>query len=541
LLVVLVLLGAATSWSLLVTVPLLCRVVRPHLRRDGVTVGAALIVGGSALSLLATTNLGMSLTTLGGITGAFAVTATLAWWWRSSRRLSWGLGAFVVVACCLVLVGTIQVDIDFAKLNSLSIAVYGWFRRWPHLDNVGFSQNATAALIVAVLPFAVAFAVRAGSLARRGLAASAVLWLLFAVVITLSRGAYFGVSLGLAAMIWLAGGKTRWLAPAPPLATVGLLLLGVTGYEFTLTTTPTGWSSADRLYIWHAALRILADFPITGPGSGAFPLLFPYYTWPNDGRYMPHAHNFLLQTYLDSGIAGLIGLAVMGLTFVAGIRHLLGKTLPAELRMLTIAAAGSAVGIFAHGSVDAYFWGDARTFYVVFVPLAVFLAVWRLSGQGRLFPENLRLPPWRWQWPRGHAVAAGATPGAAALLGIGAMLVALLVGLGVPPLTSLALTNSGNVLRSHGELLPAGAPLQAWFYRAAQWSFQRAGLIDIKNGIVWQDLADVYLDEGDTTDASLCLELASKEGEQDTLIARDTNRLDMLAIARAGTGTRVTH
>ncbi|HEY8744712.1 MAG TPA: O-antigen ligase family protein, partial [Chloroflexota bacterium] len=339
LVLLILLLGAVTPWSLLISVPIVLRTLLPIRQWTGVSLGGALLLGGSVLSLLVSVDLPVSLSTLAGIFGAFAVAVLLRQWWQSPQRLGGGLALYVGVACAVVLLATIQVDIQFAKLNAMSQAVYAWFGRWPHLDNVGFSQNATAALIVAVCPFSIALACGKGHRLVRLGAALATLWFVFALVLTLSRGAYFGLAFGAGAMIWLNGGRTRWLAPLPALLTLGLLLAGVTGYEFTISSTPTGWSSVDRLYIWHTALRVLADFPVTGPGVGTFPLRVPAYTWPMEARDIPHAHNFVLQTYLDSGLAGLIGMLLLLLAALQAVLRLLTMPLDRRLRLAVLGSA----------------------------------------------------------------------------------------------------------------------------------------------------------------------------------------------------------
>ncbi len=541
LVLLLVLLGAVTPWSLIVSVPIVLRTLLPIRQWNGLALGAALLLGGSVVSLLVSVDLPVSLTTLAGIFGAFAVAVLLQQWWQSPQRLGGGIAIYVGIACALVLLATIQVDIQFAKLNAMSQAVYGWFGRWPHLDNVGFSQNATAALIVAVCPFSIALACgRSHRLVRAG-AALASLWFVFALVLTLSRGAFFGLAFGAGAMIWLNGGRTRWLAPLPALVTLGLLLAGVTGYEFTISATPTGWSSVDRLYIWHTALRVLADFPITGPGAGTFPLRVPAYTWPMEARDIPHAHNFVLQTYLDSGLVGLIGMLVLLLAALQAVLRLLSLPLDSRLRLAVLGSAGALVGTLAHGSVDAYFWGDARTFYVVAVPLGVLLSVARLRGASLAFTANptavARLDVWatalRQTW-----TSDGRRPGYPVAMGAAAT---LLLVFAARPIASLSLANSGNLLREHGELMATGSPLQTLTLTLAQQQLQWSTGLESSYGAAWQDLAEVALDERNTSHASLYLARAGQEGQHDALVLRDDDRLSRLAIAQASPALRVTH
>lgn len=533
LIVLLVALGAVTPWSLILTAPIVLLTFRRLRQWHGFALGAALLLTGSALSLLVTIDLPVSLTTIGGICGAFAVVVVLQRWWNSEQRLTVGLAVYIAITAVLVLLATIQVDIQFAKLNGMSQAVYAWFGRWPHLNNVGFSQNATAALIVAVCPFSL---VLAGGTCRfwvRLGAALASLWFVFALILTLSRGAFFGLAFGAGAIIWLNGGRTRWLAPLPTLLTLALLLAGVTGYEFTLTSAPTGWSSVDRLYIWHAALRMLADFPLTGPGAGTFPLRIAAYTWPMEARDIPHAHNFLLQTYLDSGLVGLIGVAMFALAAAHAVLRLLSLPLGRRLRLAVLGSAGALVGTLAHGSVDAYFWGDARTFYVIAIPFAVVLSVARLRSVSLAFSADgfplARLAGWRPVLQPALATPWRCSPLAPAL----SASVALLLVLAARPLLSLTLANSGNLLREHGEVMPTGSPWQLLTFTLAGQQLQWSAALEHGYGTAWQDLAEVALDERNPSQAAIYLARAGQDGQHDALVLRDDERLSRLAIAQA--------
>jgi O-antigen ligase len=541
LVLVLAMLGAVTAWSLLVTVPLTLVALRRIRQWDGILVGGVMILAGSALSVLATIDLAVTLRALAGIVGAFAVTVLLQRWWVSAARLRSGLIVYVGIVAVLVLLATIQVDIQFAKLNAMSQAVYGWFGHWPHLDNVGFSQNATAALIVAVCPFSLTMAFGKARMPLRLAAGAVSLWFVFALILTLSRGAYFGLAFGMGAMLWLNGGRTRWLAPAPALLTLVLLLAGVTGYEFTLSATPTGWSSVDRLYIWHTALRVLADFPLTGPGAGTFPLRVPAYTWPMEARDIPHAHNFVLQTYLDSGLLGLTGMLVLVLGVLSGLRRLVSVPMDGRLRLALLGSAGAIVGSLSHGFVDAYFWGDARTFYVIAFPIAVLVSVARLRGISLAFPESAtlttQLARWggalrraaaglRWRSPRGVAA------------GLAALTAAFVLG---RPIASLALANSGNMLREHGDLMPTGSSSQTVTYAVAHVQLAWSAGLEQGYGAAWQDLAEVALDERDASQAALYLARAAQEGQRDALVLRDDDRLSRLAIAQASPNLHAPH
>jgi len=62
-----------------------------------------------------------------------------------------------------------------------------------------------------------------------------------------------------------------------------------------------------RLVVWSAGSRMLADFPLTGVGFGAFREVFPRYTPAGSRARWAQAHNDYLEVVLDGGlVAGLL-------------------------------------------------------------------------------------------------------------------------------------------------------------------------------------------------------------------------------------------
>lgn len=103
--------------------------------------------------------------------------------------------------------------------------------------------------------------------------------------------------------------------PVVGLAAYGLLLspfLGKTESTLEMLADPSTFS---RLDIWQMAWWVIQDFPYTGSGLGlenwyrVFPLYGMLYLGPELPR--THVHNFYLQTYIEQGILGLVGLLAM--------------------------------------------------------------------------------------------------------------------------------------------------------------------------------------------------------------------------------------
>ncbi len=71
----------------------------------------------------------------------------------------------------------------------------------------------------------------------------------------------------------------------------------------------------DRIPIWMATVKMIADHPWTGVGVRCFPYVYPQYAAPDDrfvnhgeGTGATHAHQLLLEVAAVSGMVGLVGL-----------------------------------------------------------------------------------------------------------------------------------------------------------------------------------------------------------------------------------------
>ncbi|MCL4544310.1 MAG: O-antigen ligase family protein [Chloroflexi bacterium] len=534
----LVALGIATPFSLLLSVPRLTLLLHRRAQWGTLAWGAALVSLGSSISLIATNDLILTTTALAGILGAVTVASTLFTLFELGLRFDVILELFIGISVVMVLEGTIQVDIEFAKINHFSAPIYAWFTHLPHVSSVGFSQNATGALIVATLPWVGALFARARQPAVRSVLVLTASWFIFALALTLSRGAFLGLAFSTFVMAWLAGGYWRWTAPVVPGTILLALLSGATGYAFTLSADPTGWSSIDRWYIWHAALRIIADYPLTGPGAGTFPVRIPSYSFPPDTRDIPHAHDFVLQTYLDSGLIGVVGLILVVLATVATVRALLRLRSAGGERPLVIALVGCLVGVAGQGLVDAYFWGDPRVFYIVTIPLAV------LAALGRAYNVSPPLldPVQPVQLAMNVTSHVAGVPVTRFTRGVRAwVLIAVVTLVVAPPALGLAATNTGTIARNIGERLPPGSPAGSASLVLAQLAFTVATSVTPKYGPAWQGAAEVAIDRKNVAAATRLLGRARLDGISDALVTRDAQGIDLMALAFSGPTVRPSH
>jgi O-antigen ligase len=175
----------------------------------------------------------------------------------------------------------------------------------------------------------------------------------FVMVVTQSRSAWLAVLVVLAAV---ALRDQRWRSATLGAAAV-LLLASIVAFLWPLSpeerlirAQTVEVSAGHRLRVWRQGGALLATSPLTGIGLNEFRHVFD----PAPGaasREIAHAHNFFLQTALDTGLVGLV--AYVGL-LVLVLRDALR---PARAAGAPATVAGGAalalVGVHAFGLTDA--------------------------------------------------------------------------------------------------------------------------------------------------------------------------------------------
>lgn len=252
----------------------------------------------------------------------------------------------------------------------------------PSLGPLATHPNQTAGALVLLLPGLMALAwsraLGPARLASGTLALVAVVLL----VLTQSRSGAAGAGaevlvllLVLAGLPWLGAVLGTFAAAAAGLAGLYLLGAGASG---------TGADSlAGRADVWQRAVLMIADLPVTGIGPGQFDLtmdrFYPSYTvFPEE--VVPHAHQVILQAWLDLGLFGMLGLATW--FAIAWLRA------PSPRRRDVVSALGwgSALGLagfLVYGLGDTISFASRGVF-----PLAIVLGLALLSTRLRGLPPH---------------------------------------------------------------------------------------------------------------------------------------------------------
>lgn len=292
----------------------------------------AIIILMAPIALSVSVDLNLSLPKFYGILLGLSVFYTTVDYVSSIRRLDLALALLVVSIVAVSIIGLIGTEWTLGKYP-IPLRLYSFF---PKLIGevqtsvgpaTGFHPNELGGTLAFLLPVAMALllCVKMTWWHRTALALTVLLGL-GVLALSASRSAAFSLVLVVVALlVW------RWRRAGLGLLLLIAILLGLTLKSGNLNITDSLLkidaisSSADtlegRMEVWGRALNMIEDFPFTGIGLNAFPVvlksMYPTLLADPSSR-IAHAHNIFLQTAVDFGLSGL--LALIGLAAItAGV------------------------------------------------------------------------------------------------------------------------------------------------------------------------------------------------------------------------------
>jgi len=218
------------------------------------------------------------------------------------------------------------------------------------LESYWEATNSLAAFLVAAVCVSVGAVFSSRTLKGVGLALGAVPIELLSIVLTFTRGAWMACAAALFALS-LQLRRIGWLV-------LGLVLvvgvIGVAPPEMlervaSIASFQTERSSANRIHMWHYAVPILLDRPLTGYGFYGFHVLFS----SEPGITSVHAHNFMLDYALAIGIPGLLLVLTLISFVLAGALRTVSRRrqVSSDVSLLAGLAVGC-IGMLAAGMID---------------------------------------------------------------------------------------------------------------------------------------------------------------------------------------------
>jgi O-antigen ligase len=312
-----------------------------------------------------------------------------------------------------------------------------------------------------------------------------------------ARGGLTGLAVGVCAVgivIW----PRRYTLLALIAAPIALVIVAISvldkGLEFS--------STAGRLTYWGDLARLLVEYPLTGVGLGvdsANRIAQQYEINPDPERVF-YAHNTFVQSYLEQGPVGTLGMLLLVAVAVFAVWLARRRGVARARRALMIAGVGIFAAMQAHGLTDQVVTTNVGT-AMLLLALAAMCAALPDASLQTLSRWTLRV-----------SVAA---------LGLVALLGVALVA--TPGGRATLLLNAGGLEMDHALALPGQSPERAAALADAEATLSVALASDSSHPAVLRDLAWVRSARFDDVGGLTALKQASETPGLDAF--------DMLQIA----------
>ncbi|MFA6534346.1 MAG: O-antigen ligase family protein [Patescibacteria group bacterium] len=205
---------------------------------------------------------------------------------------------------------------------------------------------------------------------------------ILAIIFAKSDGAMVGLVAGLVVFGLLAGKKSRWAMGITIIFVICYLLFAGLPVGLWQNLSFQDWSGQVRLSMWGETWQMLKDHWFLGAGLGGYQTaLIPYH----QAKYLEiflYPHNFVLNFWVDLGLAGLLTFVyIIGKFFRLGAEALKHQNIKTPLRSasagqvlklkpLVVGLIAVMVVILVHGLVDVpYFKNDLAALWWVVVGL----------------------------------------------------------------------------------------------------------------------------------------------------------------------------
>ncbi len=256
--------------------------------------------------------------------------------------------------------------IDEEMFTDIKVRVYSFFN----------NPNVLGEFLVLTIPVMVALIWNKVREEYKTLFGIALLLMAACMIFTWSRGAWLGMLIAVA--IFLAISDKRWIF----VGILGVILVPVVLYlsgnsaivERILSIGNTAdTSTAYRVSIWRASIKLLKDFwlPGIGVGSDAYKAVYPVYALTG-ADFALHSHNLYLQFWVETGIVGIVSLLSLALaflknTFAANVVKNIKKS---DVAKLTVALGAGFIGFMVQGLTD-YVWYNYKILMIFWIIISL--------------------------------------------------------------------------------------------------------------------------------------------------------------------------
>jgi len=241
------------------------------------------------------------------------------------------------------------------------------------------SPNNLALYLGRVLPLVVAIGLWGESGRRRWLYAATAVLCAAAIVLTYSRGAWLlGVPASLLFLAALRGRRPLLVAGGVLLNALVIVAAIIGPSRLASLADATQGTTFLRLRLWQSSASMIRDHPILGVGLDNF--LYAYrstYALPSawEELNLSHPHNLGLDFWLRLGLPGLVGIALLLVSFFWQGGRVYRRLASESEGLLALGLMAGMVDFLAHGLVDnAFFLVDLAFVFMLMMAFVQNLA-----------------------------------------------------------------------------------------------------------------------------------------------------------------------
>lgn len=246
------------------------------------------------------------------------------------------------------------------------------------------NPNAFAEMLVMLIPVGVALMLGGKKRYSRAVGLISAVTGALALVMTYCRASWVGLTV--AAVVFLFFWNRKLL---PVLIVVGLaclpLLPGAVLQRIRTIFNPADQSTASRVPLMKAGLRIIKAHPILGAGLGGDAvrqICAEMGAYVFDRGAFTHSHNTYLQLWLEHGLLGIAAfVAACWHTIKAGAAVFQQSNAPRSTRFIVLGAASALIGSLVSGLAD-YLFNYPRVMLIFWFSVSLLMAGVKLARRG---------------------------------------------------------------------------------------------------------------------------------------------------------------
>ncbi len=195
-----------------------------------------------------------------------------------------------------------------------------------------------------------------------------------AVLLSLTRNAWIGIMVGATILIVLKRPKALFVLPVVAILAFYFSPEGVQNRIRSVVDLENE-TNRERILLWSAGVRIVADNPVLGVGQNSFPLVYPKYRSPDVNEpSISHLHNNFLEIAAERGLLGLVAWSSFWIYALCLMAKALFANREYGARRAALAGAFASLVAFQFAGIFEYNFGDSEIQMLFYYLLAVGVA-----------------------------------------------------------------------------------------------------------------------------------------------------------------------